>query len=163
MSGPGGPTEGVRAASESDIAVLVHLYRLGAEEMTAIKAAWLELDGRPEPVEESFRSDLSNNDVNALIGTLDGTPVGFAVARLIDRLPQVGGRHARVSDLYVEPGAREIGVGEELVTALLAWARERGANSAEIRVLPGHRSAKNFCEENGFTARLLLMHRDLCS
>ena len=30
----------------------------------------------------------------------------------------------------------------------------------DVRVLPGHRLAKNFFEANGFSARLIVMHRD---
>ncbi len=153
--------EEVRPAGEGDLDVLVELCRAGADEMTTIKAAWAELDGRVEPAADTFRAELEDDDALVLIGQIDGAPVGYAAARLVDRLPQAGGLHARVHEIYVDPEARAVGVGEELINAVVAWASERGAKSAEIRVLPGHRSAKNFCEENGFTARLLLMHKEL--
>jgi GNAT superfamily N-acetyltransferase len=129
--------------------------------MTAIKGAWADLDARVEPATETFRADLDDADALVLLGELDGVPVGYAVARLVERLPQAGGLHTLVSEIYVDPEARAVGLGEVLIEEVLAWSSERGAKSAEIRVLPGHRSAKNFCEENGFTARLLLMHKNL--
>ena len=153
--------EEARRATEDDVDVLVRLYRDGAEEMAVLKEAWLALDARPEPVAESFRADVGSPTSAVFIGTIDDAPVGYAAVRLEERLPQTGGLHARVRDVYVEPGARGVGVGEELIGAVIAWAEEHGAKSAEIRVLPGHRDAKNFCERNGFTARLLLMHRNL--
>ena len=153
--------ETARRAGEGDIAVLVALYEAGAAEMTGIKGAWAALDARPEPVAESFKADLHSDTAAAFLGLIDDVPVGYAVVRLVPRLEQAGGVHAVVSDIYVDPEARAVGVGETLIEAVLDWARRQRAVSAEIRVLPGHRAAKNFCEENGFTARLLLMHRDL--
>ena len=153
--------EDVRPATEDDLDPLIDLYRAGADEMTTIKAAWAQLDGRVEPAADSFRHDIGDPQTLVLIGQIDEAAVGYVVAQLIDRLPQAGGLHALVREIYVDPEARAIGLGEELINAVIAWASEHGAKSAEIRVLPGHRSAKNFCEENGFTARLLLMHKDL--
>jgi len=151
--------ETVRRATVGDVDVLVALYRHAAEEMVTIKADWADLDARVEPAGESFLADMDDPDATVMIGELDGSPVGYAVVRLVDRLPQAGGLHARVTEIYVDPEGRAVGLGEEMITAATSWASERGAKSAEIRVLPGHRAAKNFCEENGFTARLLLMHR----
>lgn len=153
--------EGVRAATADDLDVLVDLYRAALEETVEMKAAFRELDARPEPVADSFRADLAATDSIVLVGCIDDAPVGYAVVHMEERLPQAGGAHARVTDIYVDPEARSVGVGEELAKVVLAWAGERGAKSAEIRVVPGHRASKNFCEENGFTARILIMHRTL--
>jgi GNAT superfamily N-acetyltransferase len=153
--------EEVRPATTDDGELLEGLYRAGASEIMTFKAQWADLDARPEPIARSFQDELDREDTAAFIGMIDGAPVGYAVVRLAKRLPQAGGLHAKVTDMYVDPGAREVGIGEELINAVLAWARERGAKSAEVRVVPGHRAAKNFCEENGLTARLIVMHRDL--
>ena len=153
--------EETRPATDADVGTLVEFYRTAAEEMTALKPVWAELDGRPEPVDQSFLADIHDDDALVLMGEIDGEPVGYLVARLQERLPQSHGRHVLLNDIYVLDDARAVGVGEELMGAALEWARQRGARSAEVRVLPGHRTAKNFCEQNGFTARLLLMHHNL--
>jgi GNAT superfamily N-acetyltransferase len=52
-----------------------------------------------------------------------------------------------------------VGVGEELVNSIAAWAERQGAVAIDVAVLPGMREAKNFLEKAGFAARLLVMHR----
>jgi GNAT superfamily N-acetyltransferase len=95
----------------------------------------------------------------ALLGTLDDVAVGVAVARL-DELPD-SSRLATVEVLYVDPSAREVGVGEKLLAAVVDWAARRGATGVDVRVLPGMRVSKSFLESSGFVARLLVMHRQL--
>jgi hypothetical protein len=45
--------------------------------------------------------------------------------------------------------------------AILAWCGEQGCNAVDAYALPGDRQTKNFFEESGFTARLLVMHHRL--
>jgi GNAT superfamily N-acetyltransferase len=94
-----------------------------------------------------------------LVGTLDESIVGYASAEV--ELLRDGRKLAVVHELFVEPPARQAGVGEELMGALLAWANEQECAGADATALPGNRATKNFFEANGFTARLLVMHRDL--
>jgi len=82
--------------------------------------------------------------------------VGFASAR-IEQLRD-GTTLGVIGDLYVEPDARGVGVGEALMDALLVWASERGCQGVDATALPGDRATKNFFEGSGFTARLLVMH-----
>ena len=71
------------------------------------------------------------------------------------------GRVGTVTELFVEPEAREVGVGETLVGALLEWCRAHRCFGVDATALPGHRAAKNFFEEQGFVSRSLTMHRRL--
>jgi len=66
-----------------------------------------------------------------------------------------------LSDIYVEPDGREVGVGEVLVDAVVAWCTERGCVGVDALALPGNRSTKNFFETFGFTARALVVHKAL--
>jgi GNAT superfamily N-acetyltransferase len=68
---------------------------------------------------------------------------------------------ASVDVIYVEPPAREVGVGETLLGAVTDWAGRHGAAGVDVQVLPGMRSAKNLLEGSGFATRLLVMHRQL--
>ncbi len=59
----------------------------------------------------------------------------------------------------MEPDARSVGVGEAMADLVVAWFEEEGCAGA----LPWpyrSRATKNFFEESGFTARLLVMHGD---
>ncbi len=93
-----------------------------------------------------------------VLGTVDGIEVGFALARC----QLVGGQPMGVVEaIYVEPAARQVGVGEAMVEAVLAWCAGRGCHGVDAPALPGSRPAKAFFEEHGFVARLLVMHRPL--
>ena len=54
---------------------------------------------------------------------------------------------------------RAVGVGEAIIEALLADARERGAAAIQSLALPGARATKNFFESQGMVARSILVHR----
>jgi GNAT superfamily N-acetyltransferase len=90
-------------------------------------------------------------------GTIDGVVVGYAAAhheQLAD-----GSRLGVIDDLFVEPDARCVGVGEALMDRIVDWCRATGCAGVDAVALPGSRETKNFFEESGITARLLVMHR----
>jgi GNAT superfamily N-acetyltransferase len=60
--------------------------------------------------------------------------------------------------VFVEEGARGVGLGEAILEDLVAWFADRGCVGVDAPALPGHRQAKNFFEAHGFVARLLVMH-----
>ena len=92
----------------------------------------------------------------ALVGTLDDWVAGVALCRVDS--PAARG----VLDLcFVEPGARQVGLGQMLLERSLRWFRECGCTGVDGTALPGDREAKQFFESSGFKARLLVMHRPL--
>jgi hypothetical protein len=48
-----------------------------------------------------------------------------------------------------------------MMAEALAWMGRIGCTGVDALALPGARATKNFFEENGFTARLLVVHRPL--
>ncbi len=99
------------------------------------------------------------HDGETWVGTLGQVVVGYAAAR-VDVLAD-GSRLGRITALFVEPEARAVGVGECLVRAVNEWCTAQGCIGIDAAALPGSRATKNFFEESGFTARLLIMHRRL--
>jgi GNAT superfamily N-acetyltransferase len=67
----------------------------------------------------------------------------------------------RVDQVFVTPGARGLGFGDELLAAGLAHARARGARAFEGEALPGDRETKNLYERAGITARLITVSTQL--
>jgi GNAT superfamily N-acetyltransferase len=107
---------------------------------------------------------LDDDEVEVVVGTVDDVPVGYAVARLEDvRVPATGapGRVATIEQLYVEPAARAVGVGEALVEHVLAWARTHACLGVEGFALPGDRDTKNLFERFGLVARAILVFKSL--
>ena len=153
--------EAARAATTSDLAALVTLARAMHEELRAQRGGdlWLQRDARPEPLEQALRALLDRKDAGVFVGTIDDSIVGFATVE-IERLRD-GARLGVVRDLFVEPDAREVGVGEAIAERLVTFCTDAGCIGIDAYALPGSRTTKNFFERSGFTARLLTMHRRL--
>ncbi len=155
-----GPPE-VRPAVAGDIAGLVELYEAAVAELGAMRGGrtLLGLDGRPRPLAASFRRQLESPDEHLVVGTLGGAVVGYGccLARALPGPARLG----VVRELYVSPAARRAGVGKAVAQSLMHWCRSQGCTGVDADALPGSRPTKSFFEANGFTARLLVMHRPL--
>src|SRR3954465_2289031 len=106
---------------------------------------------------DQLREALADPEQLLLAGTIDDVVLGYARARV--RLLPDGRRLGVIDDLFVEEGARAIGLGEAMMDQLTAWCREQRCFGVDAVALPGHRATKNFFEESGLTARLLVMHK----
>ena len=153
--------EAARPATEADIPRLAQLARKAIEELLPMRggAVWWAQEGRQEPIESSFAADLGDDQRRVLAGTFDGVIVGYAVVH-VDRLAD-DSLLGVVQEIFVEPEARQVGLGEAMMEDLVAWCSARGCFGMDALALPGHRSTKNFFEESGFTARKLVMHHSL--
>lgn len=153
--------ESVRSATTDDLDVLVEFATTLVDELGPMRggALWVRRDARTGPLRDAFMDLLDDPDAVVRIGCLDDAPVGFAVM-VVEDLGD-GGRLARITELLVLDGARGVGVGEALLGDLVTEAAARGCVGVDALALPGHRSTKNFFEGQGFTARLLTMHRPL--
>lgn len=150
-----------READASDIAVLTGLYRSLEAEMVDLHPMWPLADGLSEPVEKSFEEALNDSDTVVLIGTVDGYPFGFLLARVESLLDQAGGEQVgAIRFIFVDHEAREVAVGEAMREMAMEMLRGRGISKYDAHVLPGHRLAKNFFEAGGFSARSIVMHHD---
>jgi ribosomal protein S18 acetylase RimI-like enzyme len=153
--------ESCRPASVEDIPRVVELAESMRAELSVMRggALWIERDAWPTPLEDAYDALLTRDDSLLLLGTLDDVVIGFA-AVVVEQL-RSGARLGVITDLYVEPEAREVGVGEVLVDALIDHCSAAGCIGVDATALPGHRAAKNFFEGHRFTARALAMHRRL--
>ena len=150
-----------RVSTEGDLRALAELCRASFEALAVERGGSVHVlkEAFTAPVQAHLAAIVHDDRWLALLGTLDDVAVGVAVARL-DELPD-SSRLATVEVLYVDPSAREVGVGEKLLAAVVDWAARRGATGVDVRVLPGMRVSKSFLESSGFVARLLVMHRQL--
>jgi GNAT superfamily N-acetyltransferase len=101
---------------------------------------------------------LADTRRRVLVGTVDDVVVGLAVGHR----DTVGETAIGVVDaLYVEPGARGVGVGHALLDDLVRWFGAAGCRGVDASALPGDRETKSLLEAAGFKARLVTMHRSL--
>jgi ribosomal protein S18 acetylase RimI-like enzyme len=150
-------TEAARPARPADLEPIARLHGAATAELAAER-------GGPTWAAQADRDRFAGFDLDdpaqlVLAGEIDGTVVGYARVRA-DQLAD-GRELAVLTDIYVEPGAREVGVGEALLDAAIAWASARGCVGIDSLALPGMRATKNFFEAAGLVARAIVVHRPL--
>jgi GNAT superfamily N-acetyltransferase len=153
--------EGARAAAAADVERLAALVRELADELAPMRGGsiWRARDARTEPLEAAIASLLDRGDALVVAGTIDDAIVGVGAAET--ETLHDGQLLGRIMELYVEPSARGVGVGEAMTELLVSWCTARGCVGIDAFALPGHRTTKNFFEGSGFTARGLIMHHTL--
>ena len=66
-----------------------------------------------------------------------------------------------VTELFVTPAARGVGVGAALLSSLVDRAGDLECSRVEAVALPGDRDTKNFFESHGLTARRIIVGRTI--
>jgi ribosomal protein S18 acetylase RimI-like enzyme len=135
----------VRRAHAHDAAVLADLERAARHALVDQRGGPQLLAERP-PVGD-WGSLAGRADRVVLVGSIDEVVVGYLELEV--------GPTAVVRQVYVEPEARDLGIGDELLATALAAAREHGAAALEATALPGDRLTKNLYERAGITTRKL--------
>jgi GNAT superfamily N-acetyltransferase len=153
--------EAARPATAADLDRLDELAELANAELGGQRGGrlWAVRDARLAPYHDAFAALVGAPDALVLAGTFDEVVVGFAAVELEPL--RDGTILALLRDIYVEPPARGVGVGEALIEAVLAWCEARGCRGIDSLVLPGNRESKNFFERFGLTARAIVVHRPL--
>lgn len=152
--------QAVRRAGPDDLAAIVALAHRQRTETAGQRggALWARDDARPEPLEAAYSALVGSEDALIVVATSNESVVGFGAAEI--RLLPAGGTLGILTDLYVEPEARRGGVGEGVLAMLADFCCGRDCVGIDALALPGQRAAKSFFEKMGFTARLLVMHRE---
>jgi GNAT superfamily N-acetyltransferase len=142
----------VRAMSEIDtsaVAVLEHDAR----------TALVDQRGGPAHLAEraavgDWAALLPATDRLVWVSTIDEVVVGYLELGIF-------GTTAEVLQVYVDPGAREVGFGDWMLEAAIAAARHRGCTVIEGTALPGDRDTKNLYERAGIKARRITVSKAL--
>lgn len=150
-----------RGAGPADLEVVAALCRTGTQELRPNRGGeiWSQWEARAEPLEPALEELLARDGAEILVGEIDGITVGYAIAEIA--ILHDGRRVAHLTDLYVMPDARGVGVGEALMEAITSWAVANDCVGIDSIALPGDRATKNFFETFGLVARALRVHRSL--
>ncbi len=153
--------EGCRPATDADVPRLAELAAAAISELRAGRGGemWARHAARREPLADELSRQIDAPDHHVLVGTVDGTVMGYGVAR-VETLTDDGVLGV-VTDLYTEPGCRELGIGEITMQALVDWCTAEGCFGVDSLALPGDRHTKNFFESFGLVARAIIVHRRL--
>jgi GNAT superfamily N-acetyltransferase len=127
----------------------------GLHDAAATNLSWASETGA------AYCASLLASDDNLVLLAHDGDQV---VGHLVGRLSGPGSVHAiRVADLesiHVFPTHRGHGVGEQFMTAFLAWAAERGAQRATVTAYAANDGAQRFYARHGFTVKSVTLDLD---
>jgi GNAT superfamily N-acetyltransferase len=153
--------ERARPAVAGDLGRIAELVDAMCKELTPMRggALWAAREAPVEPYDETYGSMIDAEDACLLVGLIDDAIIGFGAAT-VETL-RTGQRLGIITDLFVEPEAREVSVGETIAHDLVEFCTSHGCIGVDARALPGHRATKNFFEEQGFTARAIVMHHRL--
>lgn len=153
--------EDARAALGDDAGDIAALAKLAEKELRPTRGGdlWFRRERRAPFDIEQCHELIASPDVHVVVGTIHDVIVGFGVVE-VEELAD-GTTLGVIAELYVDPGARAVGVGETMMGSLLTYCVDRNCFGVDARVLPGHREAKNFFETSGFTARSITMHHAL--
>jgi GNAT superfamily N-acetyltransferase len=180
----------VRQACPADVGELVALYQEARAELSTMRGGRVLLGlgerGRGEDdVASTFLRQLSEQRWRVVVGgpgggagsaavsslsagaaeeSLAGSPAASSLAGYgTCTVLELGGGEllGSIEELYVRPEARRSGLGRALASLLVGWCLDRGCSGVDAKALPGSRAVKSFFEGEGFTARLLVMHRRL--
>ncbi len=153
--------ENARTASPDDLDRVTSLASAAVAELTPTRGGelWARREARPAPVADTLAAAIDDPDQELFVGELDGVVVGYAAVR---SEPLRDGSHLAVlDDIYVDPDARGVGVGELMMDQVVAWATDKGCVGIDSVALPGNRATKNFFESFGLVARAIVVHRPL--
>jgi ribosomal protein S18 acetylase RimI-like enzyme len=99
---------------------------------------------------ESFQRTLGRFS-NLHVAELDGEVVGFMLCRIKRAPSTMGGvMLGELSDMWIKPKARRMGVGDRLSRLALDWLRQQGVHSVEIQVLRDNQASWKLYERMGF-------------
>lgn len=146
----------VRRATAADAAELAELEEEARRAAVDLRGG-SRLLADHSPVAGEWARWLGGATHAAWIARIDSLAVGY----LALQLPSQRGGVGLVTQVFVTPGARELGLGEQLVEAALDALVEAGAGTLDALALPGDRLTKNLFERAGVVSRLIVLSRPL--
>ena len=153
-------SESARFAEISDLVEFEYLHASSRENINGRKGAeqWLEINSLKGDSDVLFQNLVNDSNYLCVLGLYEDHPFGFLIA---EQTQLQGELSVDIREVFVDPEAREVGIGEAMMDFLLEWARSASAATLTSRALPGDRELKNFFERYKVTARLIEVARRL--
>jgi GNAT superfamily N-acetyltransferase len=146
-----------RPATEKDADVLALLESEARNSIVQFRGSD-RLANEVHQIGNRWSEELNNDTVFVLAGGIDSVVMGYLVARTSEK---AGNQVATIEQVFVTHDARNLGVGDALVSTTLTWAREQKLHALDALALPGDRETKNLYERSGLVARLITVTKKL--
>ena len=145
----------VRSASEEDVSAIVDLAKEARSEIAQFRGHEQLLEVWTL-TEQQWATAITSNKNIVLVALSSMSIVGYAKGDIDDK-----GAICLVSHVFVDPQARQLGIGAGLVGETARFAKSKGCQTLDAVALPGDRKMKNLYERIGMPARLLIASKTL--
>lgn len=148
-----------RVAVGDDATALARLEAAARDTLASVDRGgpqWLAT--HPELGVPGWSVRLADPGWRTVVAGIDDVVLAYGAMRVPLGAPRAV---ATIEAIHVDPGAREVGLGEAVLTALVEAAQACGADEIEATALPGDRETKNLYERMGLVARLIVVSRRL--
>ncbi len=151
----------VRRARPQDVPALVASSAALFAEDAGTRDPTVDVDWPLAHGAERFASGLGDPARLLLVAEHEGEVVGHLAGTVAEGSAVRPVKVATLLSLYVRTTHRGTRVGARLVAAFLDWAREQGAQQAEVTAYAANKDAIRFYERNGFGPRTLTLGQPL--
>lgn len=121
------------------------------------------IDSSPPPKEwVSYVYEQSmSGERHYWLALLDSNIIGFVDFKVISSHQGSEQKFARIFDFFIKPPFHRCGYGTQLARKVINSAKEQGAITIEINVLPDNKSALSFWKSLGFNLHLYALQISL--
>lgn len=144
----------VRAATTDDAASVAALEREARDALADVRGGAALL--AEQPAVADWPAAIESPQRRVWVATIDDVVVGY-----LELATPVDGGAGVVRQVYVQPEAREVGFGDELLATAIEAIGQLGGTTVESFALPGDRETKNLYERAGVTARKIIVSKRL--
>ena len=146
-----------RRASESDCEVLALLESEARASLDQFRGG-SRLADESSLIGVNWSQQLSKVSTVTFVAGSNDVVMGYLLARLARAK---SGNIATIEQVFVTKDARNLGIGDALVSTTIAWAKSGSLVALDAYALPGDRETKNLFERSGLVARLITVSTDL--
>lgn len=145
---------------------MIRIVRSEEKHISDIRELWIEFlkyseelhpvfaigEGAAEHMEHNFlRPALQDKNQQVILALDDARALGYAVAKMQERLPKQHGFVTGVIDhLFVAQDCRRRGIGSQLYAGVLEWYKVAGVNRVEVQLLAKNKVACSFWKKQGY-------------
>jgi ribosomal protein S18 acetylase RimI-like enzyme len=158
------PEVEIRPATLADFEAMIDLDQASAEHHAVIDPRAWEVPDRAGSADFLRRRQAEDPSRQTLVATVEGRVVGMVeIAIVVTGVAGGAMRRIRSADLGIAvlPGWRNRGIGEHLMQAAEAWARDRGATQVILDLSAANEGAQRFYVRLGYEVYGLQMRRSL--
>lgn len=142
----------VEKASEADIPALSEL-------LSVLFTQEVEFAPNTEAQRKGLSTIINNPELGAILVKREGSEILGMVNLLFTVSTALGERVALLEDMVVSPRARSSGIGSELLSHAILFARTQGCKRITLLTDSDNQAAQQFYTKHGFTASSMVPMR----